>query len=282
MFSKVSRSLAQFTLVNSVSTLLSKGGSICNCPKAFQNFCVTVTKTNKQVHSYSAPALCSSNTSKVRVGETAAKLKTAPTQSNSTSSGMSQKHLRCLILNGQLKKTCQHAKVMPQNAVHAVFVQVKTYQSKRTDQEHTRRKHIFTVCAIFLNLLCVCFGISFLLILVWLFLFSLFTFFACCYVCSLSSPFSFFAFIFSLIFASLLLVSSSSVPWICSLFFCILFHLPSFNQSNSQHKECLSTTRKTQHERVNFSARHLLFILLGLFQKRLLETSLKNSVQTGS
>ena len=54
VFSKVSRSLAQFTLVNSVSTLLNKGGSTCNCSKASQNFCVF--QTNKQVHSYSAPA----------------------------------------------------------------------------------------------------------------------------------------------------------------------------------------------------------------------------------
>ena len=40
VFSKVSRSLAQFTLVNSVSTLLDKGGMTCNCPKASQDFCV--------------------------------------------------------------------------------------------------------------------------------------------------------------------------------------------------------------------------------------------------
>ena len=40
VFSKVSRSLAQFTLVNSVSTLLNKGGMTCNCPKASQDFCV--------------------------------------------------------------------------------------------------------------------------------------------------------------------------------------------------------------------------------------------------
>ena len=38
VFSKVSRSLAQFTLVNSVSTLLNKGGSTCNCPSASQDF----------------------------------------------------------------------------------------------------------------------------------------------------------------------------------------------------------------------------------------------------
>ena len=38
VFSKVSRSLAQFTLVNSFSTLLNKGGSTCNCPSASQDF----------------------------------------------------------------------------------------------------------------------------------------------------------------------------------------------------------------------------------------------------
>ena len=54
VFSKVSRSLAQFTLVNSVSTLLNKGGSTCNCPKASQDFCVD---QNKQA---SAQLLCSS------------------------------------------------------------------------------------------------------------------------------------------------------------------------------------------------------------------------------
>ena len=54
VFSKVSRSLAQFTLVNSVSTLLNKGGSTCNCPRASQDFCVN---QNKQA---SAQLLCSS------------------------------------------------------------------------------------------------------------------------------------------------------------------------------------------------------------------------------
>ena len=54
MFSKVSRSLAQFTLVNSVSTLLNKGGITCNCPRASQDFCVN---QNKQA---SAQLLCSS------------------------------------------------------------------------------------------------------------------------------------------------------------------------------------------------------------------------------
>ena len=54
VFSKVSRSLAQFTLVNSVSTLLNKGGNTCNCPNASQDFCVN---QNKQA---SAQLLCSS------------------------------------------------------------------------------------------------------------------------------------------------------------------------------------------------------------------------------
>ena len=54
VFSKVSRSLAQFTLVNSVSTLLNKGGITCNCPSASQDF---VTTENKQA---SAQLLCSS------------------------------------------------------------------------------------------------------------------------------------------------------------------------------------------------------------------------------
>ena len=52
VFSKVSRSLAQFTLVNSISTLLNKGGITCNCPKASQDFCVN---QNKQA---SAQLLC--------------------------------------------------------------------------------------------------------------------------------------------------------------------------------------------------------------------------------
>ena len=54
VFSKVSRSLAQFTLVNSVSTLLNKGGMSCNCPRASQDFFVN---QNKQA---SAQLLCSS------------------------------------------------------------------------------------------------------------------------------------------------------------------------------------------------------------------------------
>ena len=54
VFSKVSRSLAQFTLVNSFSTLLNKGGITCNCPNASQDFSKT---ENKQA---SAQLLCSS------------------------------------------------------------------------------------------------------------------------------------------------------------------------------------------------------------------------------
>ena len=112
MFSKVFRSLAQFTLVNSVSTLLNKGGSTCNCPKLLRTS--TLTKTNKQVHSYSAPALCSPHTSEARVGETAARPKNTLTQSNTYLLGMSQEHLRCLLLIMANLETCQHAKVMPQ------------------------------------------------------------------------------------------------------------------------------------------------------------------------
>ena len=47
VFSKVSRSLAQFTLVNSFSTLLNKGGSTCNCPSASQDFSKHQTNQSK-------------------------------------------------------------------------------------------------------------------------------------------------------------------------------------------------------------------------------------------
>ena len=79
------------------------------------------------MHSYSAPALCSPDTSEARVGETAAKLKSALTQSNThlfrdvaRTSQVSYAH------HGQLK-TCQHATNMPR--FMPMFVQVKTRNS---------------------------------------------------------------------------------------------------------------------------------------------------------
>ena len=146
VFSKVSRSLAQFTLVNSVSTLLNKGGSTCNCPKASQDFCVN---QNKQA---SAQLLCSSlmlsrhERSEGRRNSCEAENCThseqhAPLQGCREdisgvlcSSWPTQKHVN-------MPKSChKHAKV------HADVCSGKnTYQSQKTDRGHTRRKHIFLV-----------------------------------------------------------------------------------------------------------------------------------------
>ena len=144
VFSKVFRSLAQFTLVNSVSTLLNKGGSTCNCPKLLRTS--ALTKTNKQVHSYSAPALCPPDTSEARVGETAARLKNTLTQSNthlfrdvSGTSQVSSAH------HGQLKNmsTCQsHATNMPR--FMPMFVQVKTPTNLKRQIEGTLEESIFS------------------------------------------------------------------------------------------------------------------------------------------
>ena len=142
VFSKVSRSLAQFTLVNSVSTLLNKGGSTCNCPKASQDFCVN---QNKQA---SAQLLCSSlvlsrhERSEGRRNSCEAENCThseqhAPLQGCREdisgvfcSSWPTQKHVN-------MPKSChKHAKV------HADVCSGKnTYQSQKTDRGHTRRKH---------------------------------------------------------------------------------------------------------------------------------------------
>ena len=64
MFSKVSQSLA---LVNSVSTLLNKGGIACRRPTASQDFCASA-KTNTNSHSHSAPALYLTTRAEARVG----------------------------------------------------------------------------------------------------------------------------------------------------------------------------------------------------------------------
>ena len=113
VFSKVSRSLAQFTLVNSVSTLLNKGGITCNCPKASQDFCVN---QNKQA---SAQLLCSSlvlsrhERSEGRRNSCEAE-KVHSLRATHTSSRMSQGHLRCLVLIMANSKHAKHAKAMQQ------------------------------------------------------------------------------------------------------------------------------------------------------------------------
>ena len=95
------------------------------------------------MHSFSAPA--SPDTSETRVGETAAKLKTALAQSNThlfrdvpRTSQVSYAH------HGNLKHANMpsHATNMPR--FMPMFIQVKTTNLKKTDREHTRRKHIFT------------------------------------------------------------------------------------------------------------------------------------------
>ena len=113
VFSKVSRSLAQFTLVNSVSTLLNKGGITCNCPKASQDFFVN---QNKQA---SAQLLCSSlvlsrhERSEGRRNSCEAE-KPHLLRATRTSSRMSQGHLWCLALIMANTKHVKHAKSMSQ------------------------------------------------------------------------------------------------------------------------------------------------------------------------
>ena len=113
VFSKVSRSLAQFTLVNSVSTLLNKGGMSCNCPRASQDFFVN---QNKQA---SAQLLCCSlvlsrhERSEVRRNSCEAE-KAHLLRATRTSSRMSQGHLWCLALIMANSKHVTHAKTMSQ------------------------------------------------------------------------------------------------------------------------------------------------------------------------
>ena len=120
VFSKVSRSLAQFTLVNSVSTLPNKGGMSCNCPRASQDFFVN---QNKQA---SAQLLCSSlvlsrhERSEGRRNSCEAE-KAHLLRATRTSSRMSQGRLWCLALimansnMPSMPKPChKHAKVMSQ------------------------------------------------------------------------------------------------------------------------------------------------------------------------
>ena len=132
MFSKVSRSLAQFTLVNSVSTLLNKGGMSCNCPKASQDFFVNQNKQASAQHS--ASALCSPNTS-----ETLA-------QSNThLFKNVSETPLVPIMANSNMScmpKPChKHAKV------HADVCSGKnTCQSQERQIEGTQKKTYFHSC----------------------------------------------------------------------------------------------------------------------------------------
>ena len=144
VFSKVSRSLAQFTLVNSVSTLLNKGGITCNCPKASQDFCVS---QNKQA---SAQLLCSSlvlsrhERSEGRRNSCEAE-KCTHSEQHAPLQGCREdiSGVLCSSWPNQnmpnMPKSChKHAKV------HADVCSGKnTYQSQKTDRGQTKRKHIF-------------------------------------------------------------------------------------------------------------------------------------------
>ena len=144
VFSKVSRSLAQFTLVNSVSTLLNKGGITCNCPRASQDFCVN---QNKQA---SAQLLCSSlglsrhERSEGRRDSCEAEKYThseqhAPLQGcREDISGVVCSSWPTQNMPNMPKPCHKHAKV------HADVCSGKnTYQSQKTDRGQTKRKHIF-------------------------------------------------------------------------------------------------------------------------------------------
>ena len=146
VFSKVSRSLAQFTLVNSVSTLLNKGGITCNCPRASQDFCVN---QNKQA---SAQLLCSSlglsrhERSEGRRNSCEAEKYTyseqhAPLQGcREDISGVLCSSWPNQNMPNMPKSCHKHAKV------HADVCSGKnTYQSQKTDRGQTKRKHIFLV-----------------------------------------------------------------------------------------------------------------------------------------
>ena len=148
VFSKVSRSLAQFTLVNSVSTLLNKGGMSCNCPKASQDFCVN---QNKQA---SAQLLCSSlvlsrhERSEGRRNSCEAE-KAHLLRATRTSSRMPQGHLWCLALIMANTKHATHAKPCHKHAkvhanVHANVCSGKTtYQSHKKQIEGTQKETDF-------------------------------------------------------------------------------------------------------------------------------------------
>ena len=130
---------SQFTLVNSVSTLLNKGEITCNCPKASQDFCFNQNK--QAVHSYSAPVLCFPDTSEAKVGETAAKLKTALTQS-APLQGCCEDISGVLCSSCQLKNmsTCQnHATNMPR--FMSMFVQAKTPINLNKDESKQKKTY---------------------------------------------------------------------------------------------------------------------------------------------
>ena len=143
MFSKVSRSLAQFTLVNSVSTLLNKGGITCNCPRASQDFCVN---QNKQA---SAQLLCSSlGLSPHERSEGRRNSCDAEKYTHSEQQHLFRDVARTQVSyahHGQLKtcQTCQsHATNMPR--FMPMFVQIKTPTNLKRQIESKPKESIFS------------------------------------------------------------------------------------------------------------------------------------------
>ena len=144
VFSKVSRSLAQFTLVNSVSTLLNKGGNTCNCPKASQDFCVN---QNKQA---SAQLLCSSlalsrhERSEGRRNSCEAE-KCTHSEQHAPLQGCREdiSGVLCSSWPTQNMSTCQsHATNMPR--FMPMFVQVKTPTNLKRQIEGKPKESIFS------------------------------------------------------------------------------------------------------------------------------------------
>ena len=104
MSSKVSQSLA---LVNSVSTLLNKGGIACRRPTASQDFCASA-KTNTNSHSHSAPALYLTTRAEARVGGNSCRQSFRATR---TSSWMLECIVKCFKAHPmptQTTKACQN------------------------------------------------------------------------------------------------------------------------------------------------------------------------------
>ena len=98
VFSKVSRSLAQ---MNSVSTLLSKGGMTCKRPSTSQDFC---THSKQQRGTATLSLACPTGTSEARVGRNIDRWN----QSNTHFFSDALKHLQCSKSSSYLQGNCKH------------------------------------------------------------------------------------------------------------------------------------------------------------------------------
>ena len=131
MFSKVSQSLA---LVNSVSTLLNKGGIACRRPTASQDFCASAKQTQTLTATF-APALHLTTRVEARVGGNSCRQSFRATH---TSSWMLTGIVKCFKAHPM---PTQNYQSMPKHAT-AMFMLVQTQTVKVSEKLSSRKSFL--------------------------------------------------------------------------------------------------------------------------------------------